>query len=239
MNERQRLLKKVRAIKAIAEDPRGNENEKAAAFDQLAKLLTKYDIDQSELDADSGLDLAEGIVERTHHGGQRISEWRQTLHGCLCDALDCQPILRSNYKGRFLVCVGFQHDVEVVEYLFETLSRALQKSARKWWDESYERRCGISLARYRNGYINGAAYAVKERIIESRKKAQQESDCTALVVQKSARVDQFLKDNYNLSKGRAKELESVGGREGYDAGKRIPLTPGVASTGKATQQLGA
>lgn len=190
--DRDEVIRKIQGMKALIEDPNGNSNEQAIAMAQMQKLRTKYDIQLSEMEySTSAFEIkVEGVIV-----ANRIMTWKKHLLNFVAQGFDC----RAHLSRTGMDVVGAPHDLEIVRYMFESLSRVLEAGAKKA-HVAYKREnpYGAHLGAFKNTYIRTAGKVILSRLLSARKEAVRESGCTAVVVCKDEAVKDYCKKNLRL-----------------------------------------
>jgi hypothetical protein len=220
--DRDEVIRKIQGMKALIEDPNGNSNEQAIAMAQMQKLRTKYDIQLSEMEySTSAFDIkVEGVIV-----ANRIMTWKKHLLNYVAQGFDC----RAHLSRTGMDVVGAPHDLEIVRYMFESLSRTLEAGAKKAHVQyKRERPHGAHLGAFKNTYIRSAGRVILQRLKEARKEAVRESDCTAVVVSKEVAVNEYINENLRLRNVPTRGASCGGAREAGTAhGQSISLRGGL------------
>lgn len=120
----QDLLRKIRALKAKADDKSTTEAESLAFAAKVAQLLAEYGLEQAQLDV--------GTQEETPIGHEDyVSNWnsspaRRVLAMAVCKLYNVKPLIRSA-PGQPWTLVGRKHNIVMVKdmtaYLIKTTLR--------------------------------------------------------------------------------------------------------------------
>jgi hypothetical protein len=129
----QALLKKIRALKAKADDASTTEAESMAFAAKVAELLAMYSLEEAQLEIGNG-EESTPISHEEYVANWNASPARRVLAIAVCRLYNVSPLIRTG-KGQAWTLVGRKHNVimvkEMVAYLIKTtvrLSNAWGKS---------------------------------------------------------------------------------------------------------------
>lgn len=204
-----KILRKVRALLAQAEDPAATPEEAETFSAKAEELIARYAIDAALLEAKSQhrgkptvrkFEKVEGYAKAKAHLLAGIAK----AHGCRI----------IQHSDKTLTVIGFQSDLDVVEILYTSLlvqaSHASVASHRT--DRSF-----------RTSFWYGFAHRVYQRLEETRRVVVQEaveethSASTALVLRdREEEVDAYQRELFpNLRKATGAR---IGSRDGFGSG---------------------
>lgn len=232
MAEREKLIERLRKLRALANDATGNPEETATAAARLAEVMAKYGIEEAELDQ---AERPAFTFEDFLPGDQLDApEWQKQL---LAAVALCNRCIYYRYAGREprkpLVVAGRPDDLEVVRYVFWMLCNSIQQlkqpktaptpdhlDALCWsmmtMGLDYEpRKREID----RDSFLLGAAMNVGSRMISEMRRVQSQTNRRALAV-----VESIFEDIQNFAEEQFetcdhKEEVTVDG-ESYHAGQQ-------------------
>lgn len=215
-------IDRVRKLLAKAEAAGTTPEESAALNDKAAELMAKYVVDQAMLTATTRLNQ-ERIIQKwiTPLGGSTYSHEYVSLGIYIAEALGCKGIIGAATRSRkVLIVVGFESDIAQVEMLYASI--ALQCSLRvgpfvrretKPWHS------GSDKYNMRRAFIHGFGTGVAERLKRTITEAADADSSTALVlVDRNAKLNQWLEDNMRLRTSRRNYDIGAHGA-GYTAGR--------------------
>jgi hypothetical protein len=227
--ERESLLRKIRACYARADESRNdNENERAIALRMANKLVEQFAVTAAELDSDELGPMGRNDVPV----GMTI--WKQTLYHVLGPLYGCEVLW--NKRGTMYI-IGRQSYRNVVEdmagYVITSVEREAKAQARG--DKTY-------LNGFRKWAVEGVRANVNDILAERAKGLKTAGTGTSMVL-----VDHFknqLEDsttymnaNHSVKMGKARPMPR-GGMEGYEAGRGIGLNDQMGGgTKKPTEVL--
>lgn len=116
--ETARIAEKIRRLLALSKS--SNEHEAAAAAAKAQDLLHRYNLSVDQVDAAQRPDYGREIVDIGNNAG-----WRGVLLHVIATPNTAQVI--SLGGGRYAV-IGQPHTIEVVRYLYEYLSREIERA---------------------------------------------------------------------------------------------------------------
>lgn len=231
MLDREEVLRKIKAMEALVADPNGNPHEQENAMRIMQKLRTEYDVQLFELK------VKDEIIEEDLLHSKRKSGWMKKLASILAKSFDCKSLIDAHS----LSIMGAPHDIEVVKYMYESLSRTLQNGAKKAHKEYMENndyfvpRRPATLMAFKNTYIIEASIIIGKRIEDARKKAVDDSGCTALVVTKEKAVEDAMREKYPFAKPQKAKYRGCNQavHAGREHGRSVALSQGITqqSTG--------
>lgn len=233
-------LDKISKLFAMAENSAATDAERDAFTDKATKLMAAWMIDDAEIQAHrSSSDPEEKIVKIVLRPTERSKRLHHALvdMGCsVADALNCKGFIQS-YRGvpyeKGLILVGYASDVERVKFLWTALQAqvvapreaALRDADAHSWDAFTRQQKDV----YRTSFIRGFGSRVGARLWNMRREAVQESTSVGtdlVLVDRSDKVDQWVKDEMKIGKGRSHSSSADGSRAGREAGSRATLATG-------------
>ena len=238
------IVAKVEKLMILAHGSK-TEGEAKAAFAQAAKLMTKYGIEQHQLNLDSEAPDADPIGEQKCERIQRTERpqdiyVRQVLRACF-NVTVLQ--YRKWHDGKICYAyslVGTHADCVFAHFAFYTLKGMFQSLYTKWRNETGRqaehgpRLCKSYFAGLQRGFID----AFKEAQWQAMRDAN--ADKYALVLQaKNEKVDDFLEQmGCKAGKRRGpREHDTEALHAGYHKGRTIKLNQPIASAASAQRQL--
>lgn len=188
------VLAKVKKLFALSNS--SNENEASLAFEKAHKLLKEYNLSINDIQKDTIYD----VKEETVYEAKNDSAWRAIIMSGVAKANYCELLKRFTRNGYKQVLVGKEHNIivakEMINYLIATIER-LSKDYR---------------ASDRVSFKNGVSARLYTRLLDTLK--QDIEECTSLVVQEKAMVDQYM--------------ESLGTVEGKEISLKVRNTSAYA-----------
>lgn len=241
--------KKLDLIAQMLAKAESTTPEEAEALTEAAeKLMIKYAIDQSVIDARRAKkgEASEKIVEERlnftgAYRGELIHLSWMVANG-LGNLRAMQSTGGNNGKVFSIWIIGFESDVAQAKILIESLQIQAAVAVREWWKTNkviYENESAYVQEKSRRSFVHGFGTGAGQRIRSNRNQAVEEvSTGTALVlVSRKAQVDAHM-DEKSLRKGRARTATGYDGAagHGYAAGqhantgeKSVGHTKGVSA----------
>jgi hypothetical protein len=222
IEERENLLRKIRACYARADESRNeNEHERATALRQANAMVEKFAVTAAELDSDELGPMGQNDVPV----GMTI--WKQSLYFVLGPLYGCEVLW--NRRGTMYV-MGRQSYRNVVEdmagYVITSIEREAKAQARG--DKTY-------LNGFRKWAVEGVRANVND-ILQARKDAAATlgtgSKALVLVDHFKGQLEdasKYMNDTHRVSTGKARAMPR-GGMEGYEAGRGIGLNDQMGTT---------
>lgn len=126
------VLRRARALNALANGAGGNEHEMSNAAEKLAAMLAKFNLDQSDLKEDTTPGL-----ERVKVNGKYSETWRITCYSAAAQLFMCNYYyskVGTKDVGIVHSLVGQPHNVavavEMAHYFEETINRLANEASR-------------------------------------------------------------------------------------------------------------
>ncbi len=215
-----RIAEKVRRLLALSTS--SNEHEAAAAAAKAQELLHRYNLSMADVSAAERPDYGREIVDIGNS-----ASWRGVL---------LQAIAKPNGAyvvglgaGRYAI-IGQPHTIEVCRYLYEYLSREIDRLA----DQAWSRYSGYesSSRRWKTSFRFGAVSIVADRLQRQRQAQEAEPESRALIIRDDAAVKAAVTRYYpRLAQQRVRAgTSSSGYRAGQQAGASMGLHTGIGAT---------
>jgi|GEM_PF-6102613 len=192
-DDRENILKKIRALRARAANEASSEAEVAAAASRAAKLIQQHEVTEDEL-RERG---ASGVAEGQYNAGRR------SRHPALDKAVagiaivtHCHLLVGQHFKGA-LTWVGQPEDVEFAIYLSELVQGASERAYR----EHRTRRLVSPTKHWRNSFLGGFGIGVSERLITIERKrrsskVRKTTTGTDIAVVKDQIITSYMEETY-------------------------------------------
>lgn len=207
MDERQKVIEKVKKVMALAEN-NPSENEAIAAAMKAQRMMAEYHIKEEELFEE----MKEEVVGIRSELGGKSQKWRIILGLTLAKNFRCKCL--GDYDKQ-LVFFGYKSDAEICSQVYQTmykigvkLSDRMKRQEREIWGTAK----GV-----RNTFCIGFVDGIKSEL---------EKQCTALMIVTPKEVND--KFNMYVNSGQTKTTAFKMGsmtnnekiyREGYRSGK--------------------
>lgn len=234
MTVQSKYLKKIRDLLDLAES--SNEHEAELARTQAERLMVRWSVDESMLESKAER-KGKVITQNIPLKGVYATAHAQLLH-CIAEGLggSVKVLLhKSGNKTTHAICAGFEADIDRVIYIHTSLQLQANVALNRWWDVEkrsifHGQLSASEKFRARRMFLMSFAGGVRSRMQEERRTAEGDTPGYALVLRdRSAEVDEAVNEMYpNVRKGRALKGSSLGGNEGYAAGRNANVgTRGV------------
>ena len=242
MEDRDRIIDRIRKVMAMTSSP--NENEAASAAQRAQELLALYNIDISEVNSAQAKEKSGNIQQEKF--SSKTKARHTMLRGACARMYFCEYyFMRADGGQMFNVFVGEPHNTTVAKLMSEYLISAVWKMAK----QSAKQYPPSERSRYRNSFLNAAACHIAQRIYEriemSKKQQTVTSDgrnlpaLASLYDQSANRIAKFYQDQgirLRVGKSRMKSTHAAGSMDGREAGNRVSLDPQL-NPGSATKRL--
>lgn len=259
-----RLIRKIQALRKMAEDPTSNENEAERAVVQLQALMAKHGLTEGSLSGDE----KPHVVERTVPLIRR-DNYKPLMHLCesiakFCGVeavihtgyLACQPSEphqpRQHWSLEYLTFFGAPADTEMAVYLSDLIFHSLyEESIRYRASDTY--RSDLNAGHHSRTLVSSFRRAfvsrIGRRLRQSRAAVEHEwvasrVDGRALMAQKDAKLQALFKARYPrllALRGSYSSADTVSSAEraGRSAADRLNLNRPVGHTKpRALEHLG-
>lgn len=218
MNNRESLLRKIRALMAKTIDNGCSEAEAMSALSMAQAMMDAYNVtdeDLAETKAESAIKETMKDMRDPHHIRSyltvRISEFTNTK--CYRHEFKSQK-----WKYNF---VGLPSDVEFAMWLTETLTMFVQKELKNYiWSNDYTSLPPNVKRPIIIGFVSGCARRINERLNELMIKSEvaASNNANALVVIKNALIDKKMSE-MGLALRQPRQRSSRIQGDAYGAGK--------------------
>jgi len=232
MSVSESLLKKVQGLLSKTVDNGCSVAEAATAAALAQKLITEHRLSMADLDDSETEEIEHTTVEG--FASARTSTWKNTVASGIAKANDCRLYIHTSHsfggkRKRIYKIVGRNSDIEIVNYMFTTVSREI------------ERLCKIEMAvqnghgkTWANSFKNGAASAVVTKLQAARQEAKDAGSSTAIVRldNRMAPVNDWLEKNIGTLAQRKSPINvnKSAWSSGYAAGKNITTNTGLTGS---------
>jgi hypothetical protein len=236
------VISRVRKILTLAGDTGATEGERQAATEAAARLMTRYRIEQADLDAaDDGPQRIDVVAEDLGAFG-RPQYWALDLVTAIGQTMTVDAVFVEDAAGdREVTLIGRPNSVAWVGLMYRWLRPQLEHDARVivTAERSYRVFMGRpatpdEIARYREGFYAGAIQRIAERIEDAQRAERGYGQ--ALVVSERAALDAYYGDDAPRRVDTSREIDREAAISGYRAGDRADLRPDGRLDG-GTRQL--
>ena len=243
MTAQENALEKIRAALELA---RGTTNlhEAEVAMTKAQELAFKYQIDIETIETGK-TQAAVKFVDKRWGLGVKFGvpmNWRRTLMHELCNANLCRCAYIPSTPDVHVF--GTQGSLEIVQFMYEALTREVERLARQEWQvyvndghPGAPERPGREV-QWKDSFFKGAVNALTKRLRSERLRwlNEVEPQSKALIVNRDAEIERFYKNAVSTRKG---EQSGASDSTGWYAGKKagdgialdIPLPSGHSSGG--------
>lgn len=248
-NNRESLIRKIRALQSKTTDNGCTEGEAMAAAAKIAALMAEYDLTLT--DVELGASSCEKSTFRAPNPDHPIGTCASAI-AYLCDVRvwvahdwDWSKVRQDLFGERIgspervhdITYFGLPHDVEVAKYLTDICWRAMQGGTGR-----------LAQAKGRNvtqqqvyAFQAGMARAMAETLRDMKPSRQERGNGRDIVAMKSELVErEFRKLGLHLTKRHGKRYSGEDFAAGAEAGGRVRFNPGVTQGGSnATLAIGS
>lgn len=224
MDDREKLLERIRKLLALSKSSNIHEAELAMA--KVNELLTEHQIAMSDVLIKEVSTMK--AVKGNHH---RVSETYRSFIATIAIAagtlFDTRVLTQGQSGIRF---VGLPEDITASEimfdYLFDSWKSIVAHDTRKYKEQFPSYALGqYDIKKYKIGHGQGFSHTVNSRAAQlayERKKSVAASTGNQLVVLKHQLIEDVIKDIPEANN--RYKIQGIGFREGVERGKAIPLS---------------
>lgn len=227
------IIKKIHDLMRLSSS--ANENEAAAAFAKAQELLTKHRITMASVEDAVSKENAPSITGTVIEQGKRVITWKTNLLHVICKLNGCFDYIWHGTDKVGVNINGFENDVEIVKYMYESISQQIEFLAAK----ARELKLGDGKTFY-NNYKLGIVSAVNRRLTEANAEAKKPYVGTTALAVIENRLSVVEKEIRN--KVRLKNIPVVYSRQDIDGfrlgqsdGSKVNIAPGLGAN--STKQL--
>jgi len=186
MTEMDKIIERIRALRAMAENEASSPEEVATAAAKAAKLMMQHDLSEIDLQ-----DKKSSVAHDIHHAGRRERHpaLRMTAYA-VGEVSECKTFWQ---RGSLLIA-GFETDRMFAAYLIELI---LAASERGW--KSARRTYGLSTQKERKSYLLAFGGAVSGNLMviaRERKANRQKNTGNELVPVKEPMIDDHMSSEF-------------------------------------------
>lgn len=223
----EKLFKKAESAKEL-----GSLQEAETFMAKAQEILTKYNIEQSELNLGDEQENPVGYevinMGEAHNWKKTDGRWLIQLYHVVGQHNFCKVVInRTPGTSQVITLIGEDHNRDVVKFMCSNIIPKIRNLEKDRWKEYHgsEKRNA-----FRRAYLSGAAAGIGAKLSEQRKqdKAKYEG-LTGIIVLKDQLVDEKTAEIFGkLKQSRSRRLSANdAGARGYSDGKKVKVDPGV------------
>ena len=228
------ILKKIKKLLALANDP-SNEHEAAAAAAKVQELLFAHNSSMEQVKNYRCDDHERPRASTVQFSSLHEKTWKVALYDVVAKHNFCYFI---DIRGsRYANVVGTKANLAVVDYLFTYLRKTIARLA--WAAAKREKGnyngCGSA---FRRGFHFGAIDAIDDRLAAQHQQNQRSTSQAGnmLVRVLDRELMKVVDETFpNRSQYEVKTGDALGRAMGHQAGEKIPINKGVATREAAVQ----
>jgi len=235
------ILAQIKKVLALTTSDSAGEASNAQALAQ--KLLLKYHVSEEELEGFS-LTKSETVTEVRTTGKSANNKifWYNALANTVAKANLCNLLT----SGAGLIWIGKPTDIEVAQYLFQTVVEDLTRICDLTWQIVNYRQSHLSKyakvhgKTWKNSFYVGANQTISERLNANLQQLRSsDNDINALVVMNDHEIKEYMKVKYpRLTYSSSNSRRDRSGFEaGKEAGRSIQFRQGVGAGGSSGPKL--
>jgi hypothetical protein len=242
---REKAVEKIQKLLALSECKAASPAEAANAAAQAQKLINQHRISEAEL-LEAGTIVDDEKIEYFKEDpifcAGRISTWQLELASAIASANYCRTITRPGMKGfknsAAILLVGRKTDKEIVEYLFHYCKNTIEALCKAYMLMGHG-----SGKRFSNSFKIGAARGIRDKLAEAKKVEKEyfaespQSGALVLLRKREEDLRKFVNEKFPGTYSYSYKYSKKGMSQGYEAGKKININPGLGG-GKGTKLLG-
>lgn len=246
MNDRDKMLDKLRKLFALGNSP--NQHEAEAALRKASEIMQEYQISHADIDMREmgGIERGEEVIV-ANAGGSRHFVW--VLGNASAKLFDGAAIHCGVDGEMRMQFVGTRQDIPAMKMMFEHLWKSWLSIADADLRREKQRVKDITIGefywspastmKYKHGHGVGFAHAINTRVDQivalRRKEVSKTVTGRDLVVVKGQQLQNWMDRNTTKKGGGSSGGSHAGRNAGYAAGERIPLGGAVGGYGNQRQ----
>jgi hypothetical protein len=231
------ILQRVKKLLALAHGRNATSGEAAAAAAKAQALLLEHNLTLAQV---QGMPEPEQYGKANMHLGEASSftiGWHRDLMFAVARYNFCRAV---SYTGtHWIGLIGRPHDVEVVQWLYQYLSREIARLAKDAQAQHGPRGSAGASAAFGRAFCIGAVREIANRMAAARRQAERAGAATTALVHVSAQALEaaFQRHFPKVQKTQgARPKDATAYLLGREAGRRIPLNrpmPGAVGSRSA------
>lgn len=221
-----KVLEKIKALLALANDSAASPNEAATALRQAQKMMEMHGIDQAAVEAP--VIQEQSIKARSL---ARPTAWEAALVDMVAEAFGAKPIFAMGIKSSNWLFIAPEPRAEVAAYVATVLMRKLTAARQHHIDTQLARvRKRANKTKRADDFCVGWISIVRRQVVAFGLSNEEEK---AIVAYKERFQTSTLQ-----ARSTDKGLDARDFHEGWKAGKDVRLNHGLGADGRATKALG-
>ncbi|WP_419787241.1 DUF2786 domain-containing protein [Pseudodesulfovibrio sp.] len=215
----------TRIQKLLSLSTSDNEHEAAAAAAKVQALLSKYNLEMSDIPGQNHqAQTAEKAKTKTR---QRLEQWAFNLAQATAHAFDCDYFHSSS---GYTIFVGVGADQEVCAWTYQYLYKTLLRMGSTYLREKQRRlRSNRSKSIARSSYLKGLVFTISQRL--ERQKADTPITESSLVPLKASAIEAAMPDNLKTRKFKGPKMRENDFMNGMLDGRFIPISSPLNGSG--------
>ncbi len=219
MNIETKIKDRIIKLLALAESP--NESEAASALAKAKMLLSRYELDISELSVEKSTLVNEISIEQEN----LLAPWEEKLLKCILRATHTEILKIYEDDKRTLKIIGRKSNIITADILFEYLKSAIEMRANVFKDSIDDT----------ESFRLGLAESIKQKFEERAKQDIKLSNCNDLVstVEKVSKKEnmEYIKNIYGTPEASDNwyGVDSNSYGLGKAIGRKISIDPQISS----------
>ena len=227
------IISKIHKLLALATSD--NENEAALAAAKAQSLLIEYNVSDEELEEYSTVKNEKVVEVRTYGKTRSRIKWRVNLAFPIARANLCKVIMSS---GSSLIWIGKKTNIEVAQYLYDTITADLERIADREW-----KNVGAHLSHgktWKNSFYYGAIEVIEDRLSTNLIALKEVPANNALIVHNDVDIADYVKVKYPKLYSTYTSInrrDYSGYQSGRTAGRSIQFGRGMGAGGSIGPKL--
>ena len=215
---------KIQKLLARSDSP--HEGEAKTALKMAVKLMAKHNVSESDVHSDP---IITKVIE---HSKVKLTKAESKLSFYIAKAFGVYLCYRQGSYGRKckLLFSGTEGDIEIAVYMFEVLSKKINKQALKWKSES-----GYTTS-YVNEYKYGLSINIGQRMLEASQESSNEMAGEGLIHidDRYSKAKTMYQADNNVNDDKRSQSRGYCMNQGLIDGNDISINRGV--NGEQSQQ---
>lgn len=211
---KERIMSRIQKAMNLAKDE-SNSNEAQNAMLMAQRLMTKYDIEMSEVSSQTKKEEKKEMVDESITNRGRTPAWKASLAMVIGDNFKCYTYKNKGNGSSSIYFLGMKNDVVLAKEMFDFATIILEKTVKKYlYQEKKIRGDKFYSTGLRNDYILGFISGLRDKFAE-----QVEELClTPMLAKDKELVSEF--HSRGFSKGVSSSIKRSHDKNAYQSGHK-------------------
>lgn len=230
------IVDKVKALRRLSENPSATAAEAASAAARIQELMLKHQLTEEDLSDEEPI----GEDSEPLYRGKSWRRWQSALSTGIAQVNACRCVKGVAADGaKRIRIVGRPEDRANVRYLFEYVSRELNRLCRKHMASVGRMRPRNEAESYRIGFVEAVVARIKAMREEVVAAARAEGNERGIIRldQRMAEIEAWTQARFTIGKPTRITLSAGAWHAGHRDGEKLDIRRPVAGDGLAKPKL--